>query len=347
MTLIIISSILLNIFSFFNLLGINQDLAFTQLWFFIFSTVLFLIIRVFDIEYFKKNYKFFYWVFIILLLGTFLVGEEIRGSKRWIDLYFFNFQPSEFFKIFFMIFIARFVSLKEDDIDRRKTFAYSLLFLIIPFFLVFRQPDLGNALSYVVIFSSIILFSKIPKKYILTSVLITLLSLPIGWNVLKEYQKQRVVSFFIEKEDVKGTNYNMVQSMIAAGSGQFLGKGLGYGTQTKLFFLPESHTDFAYSSLTEQFGFLGGFSVLLLYFQICLKVYKAIIKNYYKANSDSFYTYYCIGFLSYLIFQIFVNISMNLGSFPVAGISLPIVSYGGSSLATYALGIALLPIDRV
>jgi len=303
---------------------------------------------VIDIEYFKKNYKFFYWLFILLLLSVFLIGDEIRGSKRWIDLHFFNFQPSEFFKIFFIIFIAKFISLKESDMVRRRTFVYALLYLILPFFIVFKQPDFGNALSYVVIFFSIVLFSKIPKKYILTFVIVTILILPLGWNILRDYQKQRVVSFFIATEDLNGSNYNMIQSKISAGSGKFLGRGLGYGTQSKLFFLPESHTDFAFSSLSEQFGFLGAFSVILLYFLICLRIIKTIISNYAKKGiEDRFYMYYSVGFLSYFSFQVFVNIAMNLGSFPVAGVSLPIISYGGSSLATYALGIALLPVNRV
>jgi len=348
MTLILISSILLSFFSFFNLLGINHYYAFAQLGFFIFSTILFIIISVIDIEYFKKNYKFFYWLFILLLLSVFLIGDEIRGSKRWIDLHFFNFQPSEFFKIFFIIFIAKFISLKESDMVRRRTFVYALLYLILPFFIVFKQPDFGNALSYVVIFFSIVLFSKIPKKYILTFVIVTILILPLGWNILRDYQKQRVVSFFIATEDLNGSNYNMIQSKISAGSGKFLGRGLGYGTQSKLFFLPESHTDFAFSSLSEQFGFLGAFSVILLYFLICLRIIKTIISNYAKKGiEDRFYMYYSVGFLSYFSFQVFVNIAMNLGSFPVAGVSLPIISYGGSSLATYALGIALLPVNRV
>ncbi|MEX1052664.1 MAG: FtsW/RodA/SpoVE family cell cycle protein [Patescibacteria group bacterium] len=348
MTLLLTSSILLGIFSFFNLLGINQEFAIFQLVFLILGAVLFIFIRVIDAEYFKKNYKFFYWLFIFLLISVFVIGEEIRGSKRWIDLYFFNFQPSEIFKVFFIVFIAKFISLREEDMDRRRVFALALLYLFIPFFLVFKQPDLGNALSYVVIFFSIVLFSKIPKKYIVTLVLIAVLALPLSWNVLREYQKQRVVSFFIPNDDFQGTNYNMLQSKISAGSGKFSGRGLGYGTQSKLFFLPESHTDFAYSSLSEQFGFIGALSVIILYFLICLKIIKLIIKNYTKIDREErYYLYYSVGFLSYFCFQIFVNIAMNLGSFPIAGVSLPILSYGGSSIATYALGIALMPIDRV
>lgn len=345
---ILISSIFLNIFAFFNLLGINTEYAFTQLGFIIFAAVLFIIVKSLGLDYFKKNYKLFYWIFIFLLLLVFLIGDEVRGSKRWINLYFLNFQPSEIFKIIFIIFISKFLSLYEEDLEKRNTFILSLIFLLIPFFIVFKQPDLGNALSYVVIFFAILLFSKMPKKYLLNFILILFITLPIGWNLLKGYQKQRIVSFFIETENIQGSSYNIIQSKISVGSGKFLGRGLGYGTQSKLSFLPESHTDFAFSSLAEQFGFLGSLTILFLYFLICLSLIKIILKLLVHNNTfNNFYLYYTVGFLSYLTFQIFVNIAMNLGSFPVAGVSLPMISYGGSSLSTYALGIALLPFDKV
>ena len=348
MSRILIASVFLNIFAFFNLLGINTQYAFTQLGFITFAVVLFIIIKSLGLDYFKKNYKLFYWIFIFLLLLVFLIGDEVRGSKRWINLYFLNFQPSEFFKIIFIIFLSKFLSLYEDDLEKRNTFILSLIFLIIPFFIVFKQPDLGNALAYVVIFFTILLFSKIPKKYILNFLLILFITLPIGWNLLKGYQKERIISFFVETENIQGSSYNIIQSKISIGSGMFLGRGLGYGTQSRLSFLPESHTDFAFSSLAEQFGFLGSFTVLFLFFLICLSLIKVILKlSIQRSTLNRFYLYYTVGFLSYLTFQIFVNIAMNLGSFPVAGVSLPMISYGGSSLSTYALGIALLPFDKV
>ncbi len=348
MLTLLVSSLLLNTFAFFNLLGINSEYAFAQLGFVFFSVLVFLAVKSLGLGFFKRNYKLFYWIFIFLLLLVFLIGDEVRGSKRWIDLYFLNFQPSEFFKIIFIIFLSKFLSLYEEDLEKRNTFILSVIFLLIPFFIVFKQPDLGNALAYVAIFFSIILFSKVPKKFIINSLLILLIILPIGWNLLKGYQKERIVSFFIETENVQGSSYNVIQSKISVGSGKFLGRGLGYGTQSKLSFLPESHTDFAFSSLSEQFGFLGSFTVLFLFFLICLSLIKIILKLFLQRSTlNSFYLYYTVGFLSYLSFQIFVNIAMNLGSFPVAGVSLPMISYGGSSLSTYALGIALLPFDKV
>lgn len=348
MFVLIISSLLLSIFSFFNLLGIDSNYAYNQLGFIVFAFFLYIFIKVIGLDFFKKNYKFFYWFFIFLLLIVFLIGDEVRGSKRWIDFYFLNFQPSEFFKITFIIFVSKFISFNEENLEKRNIYFTSLVYMLIPFLIIYAQPDLGNALVYIAIFFSIILFSKLPKKFILNTVLILLITLPLLWGLLKDYQKNRIISFLDKTENVTETNYNLVQSIISVGSGKFLGRGLGYGTQSKLSFLPENHTDFAFSSLTEQFGFVGSFTILFLFFLICLEIIKLILKLMSNlSHSNRFYIYYCVGFLSYFVFQVFVNIAMNLGSFPIAGVALPMISYGGSSLATYALGIALLPFDKV
>jgi len=348
MSILLGASFLLSIFSFFNLLGINSTYAYTQLGFILFAILIYIFAKVLGIGFFKKNYKFLYWLFIFLLLLVFLIGDEVRGSKRWIDFYFLNFQPSEFFKIIFIIFISKFISFNEDNLEKRNIYFTSLTYLFIPFIIVYKQPDLGNALAYITIFFSILLFSKLPKKYIFNTIIVLLITLPILWGLLKDYQKNRIINFLVKTENVTESNYNLVQSIISVGSGKFLGRGLGYGTQSKLSFLPENHTDFAFSALTEQFGFVGSFTILFLFFLICLELIKLILKlSSNHTFSSRFYLYYSIGFLSYFTFQVLVNIAMNLGSFPIAGVALPMISYGGSSLSTYVLGIALLPFDKV
>ncbi|MEK6951486.1 MAG: FtsW/RodA/SpoVE family cell cycle protein [Nanoarchaeota archaeon] len=348
MYIILGASFLLSLFSFFNLLGINSTYAYTQLGFILFGILIYIFAKVLGIGFFKKNYKFLYWLFIFLLLLVFLIGDEVRGSKRWIDLYFLNFQPSEFFKIIFIIFISKFISLNEENLEKRNIYFSSLFYLLIPFIIVYKQPDLGNALVYISIFVSINLLSKIPKKFIYNTFIVLLVTLPLLWSFLKDYQKNRIISFVVKTENVTEINYNSVQSMISVGSGKFLGRGLGYGTQSRLSFLPENHTDFAYSTLTEQFGFVGSFTILFLFLLICIELLKLILKlSSNPTLSNRFYLYYSIGFLSYFTFQVFVNIAMNLGTFPIAGVALPIISYGGSSLSTYILGIALLPFDKV
>ena len=345
---ILVSSLLINIFSIFNLFGIDHNIAFTQLIFLLIGIIVFILVRRVGLDYFKKNINYIYWFFIFLFILLFFIGDDIRGSVRWINLYIFNFQPSEFFKIIFILFLAKFFLLTDFDIEKKSYYIKSLLFLLVPFLLVYFEPDFGNAISYIFIFLIMIAFSSIPKKYLIITIFIGILTLPIVWNIMKDYQKQRIVSFIKPNVNQLTSNYNSFQAMITIGSGKFFGRGLGFGTQSKLQFLPENHTDFAYSSLVEQFGFFGGFLILSLYLFILCILFKKI-KFLYKNDTidNKFYFYYLIGFVSYLLFQVCINIGMNLGVFPVAGISLPLISYGGSSLVTYFIGISLLPFDKV
>ena len=333
----------LNIFAVFNLLGIRNDLVKTQIIFFIIGIVIFILARKLGLFFFRNNAKFFYWLFIFILVITYIIGVEVKGSKRWIDLYFFNFQPSEFFKIFFIVFLADYFTKHRKTISEFSTFLKSLYYLLIPLLIVFKQPDLGNAMVLLFIYSVVVLFSGIPKRYILYSALTLFLVLPIGWLTLKDYQKNRITSFINPEIDQQGINYNMIQAVITVGSGKFFGRGLGYGTQSKLFFLPENHTDFAFSSLIEQFGFLGGFLVLFFYFIISAGLIKKLIIHFQSVDEDALFRRLLIlGFFSYFVFQLFINIGMNLGLLPIAGIALPLISYGGSSLVSFMLGLALV-----
>jgi rod shape determining protein RodA len=345
---ILLSTLILNIFSFFNLLGIDKGLVITQLTFFIISILAFFIFKKIGLQNIKKNINAIYWLFIILFLLLFIFGERIRGSTRWFDLYFFNFQPSEFFKISLILFFSKFFVTTDFDIEKKSYFFKSLFYIFIPFILVYFEPDFGNAISYIFIFFIMILFSSIPKKYLFYSILIGLLFLPISWNFMKDYQKQRIISFIKPEINQLTSGYNSSQAIITIGSGKFLGRGLGYGTQSKLNFLPESHTDFAFASLIEQFGFFGGFIILILYF---ILIYSLIQKTLFFYNNKTidnhYYFYYLLGLTSYLIFQISINIGMNLGILPITGISLPFISYGGSSLVTLFIGISILPTDKV
>jgi len=203
---------------------------------------------------------------------------------------------------------------------------------------------LGNAMVYFFIFFTMILFSEMPKKYLIYFCLILVVSLPVAWNFMKDYQKDRITSFLNPKVDSQGTAYNMTQAIITVGSGKLLGKGMGLGTQSRFYFLPENHTDFAFSSLVEQFGFVGGLSVIVLYLLIIYLIIMRIFKFYFAHDQiDKSKFLYLVGFLSYFIFQTLVNIGMNLGLFPVTGIALPLISYGGSSFVATMIGMALLP----
>ncbi len=341
---LLLSTFFINLFGIFNLFGISKSLMTIQIIYYSIGLLAFFIVKKIGLQFFKNNSKFFYWLFISLMVLTYIIGVEANGSKRWINLYFFNFQPSEFFKIFFIIFLADFFTRHRKDIDEIYVFLASLIYFLIPVFIIFKQPDLANAVVYVFIYFIMLIFSKIPKRYIIYLAIVILLITPLGWAILKDYQRLRILSFLNPHLDQAGTGYNITQAVITVGSGKFFGRGLGLGTQSKLLFLPENHTDFAFSSLVEQFGFLGGFLVLFFYFIIGRRIAKRMIK-YHSMNEEEgiFKYFFSLGLFAYFIFQVMVNVGMNLGLLPVAGVALPLISYGGSSLVSFMIGLGLIP----
>lgn len=344
MTSLLLPVIFLYVFGLFNLLGIETGLFVQELVYVGIGFVVFFAVRTIGRHFFRANSYLFYWIFIAILIITFVIGLEARGSKRWIDFYFLRFQGSEIFKPFFILFFADFLSRKHAAIKQGVVFFLSFLYFIVPTFIIFKQPDLGNALVYVCIYLVMLFFSPLPKRYFFYMIGGFLLSAPVGWFFLKEYQRLRVLSFLNPELDSQGNAYNMIQSIITVGSGQLTGKGLGLGTQSRLSFLPENHTDFAFSSLVEQFGFIGGAVVLLCLFYLFFSRIKKLFAYFYRKDEDSVSSFlFMIGFFAYFLFQSIVNIGMNLGVFPIAGITLPFISYGGSSIVAIMIGLALLP----
>src|SRR3990167_8461710 len=342
--MIIISSLFLSIFGLFNLFGLNQDLFFRQLIYLILGFLGYYFLKSIGLHFFRINSKFFYWFFIGVLLITFIVGLEVRGSKRWLNFYFFNFQSSEFFKVFFILFLAEILTIKNILANSFINFIKIFLFFLLPFIIIFKQPDLGNAMVYFFIFITLVMFSTIQKKYLgyLSGLFIFLM--PLGWFLMKDYQKARILSFISPHLDTQGTAYNMIQAVITIGSGMFFGRGLGLSTQSRLFFLPENTTDFAFASLVEQFGFFGGFFVLIFFTLIFIHLAKRTIHFYYQKTEDGRKKFlYCLGILTYFVSQTIINLGMNMGIMPVTGIALPFISYGGSSVLAILLGLALLP----
>lgn len=341
---VLLPTLFLNLFSFFNLLGIKKGLIPNQLIYLLIALTMYFVAKKINLFFFRSNAKFFYWTFIFLLIITYLIGDVVRGSKRWIDFYIFNFQPSEFFKIFFIIYFADFFARYKNELDDPKRFLKALFYFLLPTFLIFRQPDLGNALVFVVIFFSMLLFSSTPRRYLFYVLVFCLITLPLSWFFLHDYQRDRLSSFISPEINQRGTSYNMTQSIITAGSGQFLGKGLGYGTQSKLFFLPENHTDFAYASLVEQFGFIGGLVVLALYVYLIVFLIRKMFHHLRSKDEESlFLSYFLVGIFAFFSFQVLINIGMNLGLFPIVGIALPLISYGGSSLVSLFFLFGLIP----
>ncbi|MEK7598075.1 MAG: FtsW/RodA/SpoVE family cell cycle protein [Patescibacteria group bacterium] len=340
----IFSLIFLSVFGLFNLFGLSHDLFIRQIIYLFFGFLGYFIIKSIGSHFFRINSKFFYWFFIAILIITFIVGLEVKGSKRWINFYFFNFQGSEFFKVFFVLFLSEILVVKNLLSNSFLNFIKIFIYFLIPFIIIFKQPDLGNAMVYFFIFFTILMFSNFSKKYLGYLIGFIVLFVPIGWLIMKDYQKARILSFINPHLDVQGSAYNMIQSVITIGSGMFFGRGLGLGTQSRLFFLPENTTDFAFASLIEQFGFLGGFFVLIFFTAITIHLVKRTIYFYYQKSEDNQKKFlYCLGILTYFVSQTIINLGMNMGIMPIAGITLPFISYGGSSVIALLIGFALMP----
>lgn len=337
-------SLFIFLFGFFNLFGIKQSLGLTMLLNFIIGIIGYFSVKKIGWKFFRTNAQFFYWLFVFLLILTYVIGLEVKGSKRWIDLLFFRFQASEFFKVFFILFVADFFARVSHSRKDLGSFAQSLFYFIIPAAIVFRQPDLGNAMVYFFIFIVMLFFSHIPKKFLGYLIGAGALFTPAAWFFLKEYQKNRILSFIMPHAETQTNAYNMIQAIITIGSGNMFGRGLGLGTQSRFYFLPENSTDFAFSSLVEQFGFVGGAAVVVLYGILLIILIKRAYKFVYTDNADGYFAFlYIIGLIALIFFQSFVNIGMNMGVLPIAGIALPFISYGGSMLVSLLIGFALIP----
>ncbi len=279
-----------------------------------------------------------YTINLIFLIMVYFFGSTFGGSKRWLDLGLFNYQPSETLKIILIFVLARILSAKRswramNIIELIKP----LLLIFVPVLFIIVQPDLGTALIILIITSSLIIFAKVHKSILLVSLLFALSASPLAWQfVLKEYQKNRILTFISPGRDPRGTGYNTIQSKIAIGSGQFLGKGFRKGTQSQLEFLPERHTDFIFSVLSEEHGFVGSVVTILLFLFL-------IILGFYTAfqSKDKEGVFLCVGMSFYMFWHAFINIGMTMGLLPVVGIPLPLLSYGGSGLLTtmVALGV--------
>ncbi len=305
----------------------------------LFGFTIMFIVALININTWQK-YSFLLYIFgiIILIYATFY-GFIGKGSRRWINIFGVNIQPSEIMKIFLIIGLAKFFD--ERKIDNFKDYIFLLIPLImiaIPFSIILNQPDLGTSIILLFLGAVIFFIVGINYKFFIFCGLIFLSSTPIIWNLLHEYQKQRLLTFFDPYKDPLGTGYHIIQSEIAIGSGGFFGKGWLKGTQSHLDFLPEKKTDFIFSMLGEEFGFLGTISVIGLFILICVIGYimtSSIEKSFFSKVVG-------ITVITNFFISGAINMAMVMGLMPVVGIPLPLVSYGGSSMITYFFGFGLL-----
>ncbi len=310
-----------------------------QGYFFLMCFALFVFVISFDYqELHFWNYPFYISISILLILSYF-VGDSAGGAQRWINLGFFKLQPSEPAKLMLVISLASYYSRKEiNDGYSIRDLAAPIALTGVPFLLILKQPDLGTALMLGIIFVSMTVFVKLK---ISTYGILGSLGMGLGvfaWEqVLKPYQKQRIQTFLHPENDPMGHGYQILQSKIAVGSGGKFGKGYMEGTQGHLHFLPERHTDFAFSVWSEEWGFVGCLVFLGTYFSL-------LIWGLYVAMNakDRFGVLLSFGIVVLIFWQAVINLFMIMGFLPVVGIPLPLVSYGGSSLLTTMLGLAIL-----
>ena len=300
--------------------------------------LMFLTLSFIRTSFWYKNAYSFYLIGLMLLIFVIFFGISASGSKRWINLYVINLQPSELMKIAVIVCFARYYHrIQSADVESLKFLVQPLILLIIPCYLVITQPDLGTSILIAGSGIIVIWLAGLNIKYFVYSSLLLMVSFPFVISILKPYQKSRILTFFNPDRDPLGAGYQILQSKIAIGSGGFYGKGFLKGTQSYLEFLPEKHTDFIFTLFSEEFGFLGSTILILLYMLLIFR----IIRIGFLTRSF-FSRLYCYGFASALFLYIFVNIAMVLGLLPIVGAPLPIMSYGGSSMLSIMLGLSIV-----
>jgi rod shape-determining protein RodA len=278
-----------------------------------------------------------YVINVILLALVLILGRERLGAQRWFAIGDFAFQPSEFTKISFILVLASILGSKRADLGSARAFILPLISLAVPFVLVLLQPDLGTALLLIPIFFAMMYVGGARVKHLVILALSGLAAMPFFWHFLRDYQKQRLLVFLNPNVDPLGAGYTIIQSKIAVGSGGLIGKGWLAGTQNQLNFLPERHTDFIFSVIGEEWGLFGALALILLFYLIVRRSLDIAC-----STNDMYGKLVAVGIITLLTLQVVINIAMTIGFMPVVGIPLPLVSYGGSSMLTSFIAIALL-----
>jgi len=281
---------------------------------------------------------FLYFLSCLSLVGLFYFAPEIRGVKSWYKLGPISIDPIEFTKIILIILLAKYFSMRHIEMYRIQHILLSGFYVFLPVTLIFFQPDMGSVLILLALWTGVLIVSGIKLKHFLILVFCFLLVLVLGWNtILKDYQKERILSFLLPQVETLGVGWSQRQAKIAIGSGGVFGQGFGKGSQTQLGFLPEPQTDFIFAAIAEEFGLIGVIILLSLFSILLWRVIQIAI-----SASSNFSRLFSVGFFIVLFSQIFIHIGMNLGIIPVIGIPLPLVSYGGSGLLSTFIGLGIL-----
>lgn len=301
----------------------------------------FLFFGALDYRIFRNHGMFLvmlYLAMILMLGGLLAFGATTHGVRGWFKIGSASVQPVEVVKLVLVLVLARYFSRRHVEIGRIRHLLVSGLYVGFAALLVMMQPDLGGSLILGAIWIAVVFFSGIHLKHLFVFALASLLVAGVAWiSILKPYQQDRIKSFINPYRDPRGTGYNTIQAMIATGSGRIWGKGIGFGTQSHLNFLPESETDFIFSAFAEETGFSGSMLLVVLFGALFWRILLIGMRA-----QDNFSKLYVLGFASLVFSEAFIHIAINLGLLPVTGIVLPLISYGGSSMITTLAGLGIL-----
>ena len=321
--------------SLVTLLSLSPDFFKSQLISLVIALATFFLFSQMNTGYLRQLRMPIYAVAIVMLAITLAIGIESRGAVRWIDILGIKFQFSEILKPFLSIAFASFLA----DHPKRslKSFFVTLFFILPIFLLIYFQPDLGSAMLYLIIALFAMITVGFPFRWFGMLVLPVILLMPILWTKLHDYQRQRILTFLNPQSDPLGISYNSIQALIAVGSGEFFGKGLSEGTQSSLRFLPERQTDFIFATIAEGLGFVGALLIVVAILILCYRVYRI-----FASTKDTFVRIFAACAFGFFLIPSFVNIGMNVGIVPIVGVTLPFVSFGGSSLLSNFIFLGIL-----
>ncbi len=321
----------------FDTSDLLHDITFRQIVYIVVGLVALFTLSVIDFRIYAVLRYPLYVLMIGLLAVVFALGQITHGAQRWVDLGFIQLQPSEPAKLIIVLILAKFLSDHEKEMSKLRVLAISLGIVGIPAAMVYLQPDLGTALVLGFIWFIMIIAAGLDWRRLLILAVIALVLAPLVWLTLKDYQRERVMTFMNPSADPLGAGYNPLQAQIAIGSGGFWGLGLGSGTTSQLRYLRIRHTDFIFAVIGEELGFWGGVFIFFLFCFIIWRLLRASMKSH-----SGYGRLVAVGFAAALFFQSFVNLGMNLGLMPVTGIPLPFVSSGGSSLITFLMMLGIV-----
>ena len=311
--------------------------AIKQFFFFIIFIPIMIMISITNLKVWYKLSYLLYALTLILLILVALVGHTAMGATRWINLGIIKIQPSELMKICLVLALARYFHDIGEKKIKFRNLCVACMILALPAFLIIKQPDLGTGMILLFIGVIVLFLSGVNKWFFVAGAVGLAIAAPLVWSLLHNYQKNRILTFLSPESDPRGSGYNIIQSKIAIGSGGITGKGFIQGSQSQLNFLPEHQTDFIFTMLSEEWGFIGGLILITLYTIVIF--YGYIIGINAKAK---YARLLALGITSMLFLHIFINMAMVMGLLPVVGVPLPLLSYGGTMMATSLVGIGLI-----